>query len=440
MPKRAKDRKPTVRLALSEARVRDLAPPAKGRRTVFDARTPALCLTVTARGKKTWYLYRRIHGRPARVSLGRWPDVAVEAARKAAVQLGGRIAAGANPAAERRKEREAATLADAFARFMLHVEAHDRPNTGREYRRVFGRYLGGLARRRLGEIERRDVEALHARIGKGAPYMANRLLALLSAIYGRAAPDVPNPTKGVRRFREHARERFLDADELRRFFVALDAEPSDAWRAAFALALLTGARRSNVLGMRWADLDLARGLWHVPAKDAKSGDPMVLVLVPAAVAVLRRRAADLGPDAGEWVFPGVGKSGHLEEPKKVWRALLKRAALVDAEGKNAVRLHDLRRTLGSWQAAAGASLSIIGRSLGHKSLQATQVYARLDVEPIRKSVEAATAAMMEAANGAAPKPAAPPLPPPPAGLTPGNRPTPDAAPPKAEAPARPLGR
>ena len=77
----------------------------------------------------------------------------------------------------------------------------------------------------------------------------------------------------------------------------------------------------------------------------------------------------------EWVFPSDGQSGHLNDPKKAWARLLKRAQIED------LRMHDLRRTFGSWQAALGANGYIIGKSLGHKSQQSTAIYARLNLEP-----------------------------------------------------------
>ena len=95
-------------------------------------------------------------------------------------------------------------------------------------------------------------------------------------------------------------------------------------------------------------------------------------------------------NGSEWVFPGYGKSGHLTEPNAAWGRICKRAKLKD------LHIHDLRRTLGSWQAAGGASLTVIGKSLGQKSLQATAIYARLDLDPVKASVDAATAAMLAA--------------------------------------------
>lgn len=91
----------------------------------------------------------------------------------------------------------------------------------------------------------------------------------------------------------------------------------------------------------------------------------------------------------EWVFEGPGVTGHLMEPKAGWKRILDRASIKD------LRLHDLRRTLGSWQAATGANSFMIGRSLGHKSSQSTAVYARLNIDPVRDSVEKATQAMLQ---------------------------------------------
>jgi integrase len=92
------------------------------------------------------------------------------------------------------------------------------------------------------------------------------------------------------------------------------------------------------------------------------------------------------------MFPSESKSGHLEDPKTAWERILKRA---DIQG---LRIHDLRRTLGSWQTALGASSFIVGKSLGHKTLQATAIYARLNLDPVRSSVNAAVDALFSAAK------------------------------------------
>lgn len=282
------------------------------------------------------------------------------------------------------------TLAELFALYLDgHAKLHKK--SWQEDEKTFHRYMAKWESRRLSELTRNDVMTLHARIGKNnGKYAANRLLSLLSKMFSFAAEvgfDGTNPAKGIRKFREESRERFLNADELRRLFAALEVEPK-LFRDFFKVALLTGARRGNVLTMRWKELDLDRGLWKVTGEQSKSGDPLTIHLTPAAIEILvaRRELVE-----GEYVFPGRRETTpHLTDPSPAWRRVLKRAKLED------LRIHDLRRTLGSWQAAAGVSLSVIGKSLGHKNTSTTQIYARLSLDPVRVSVDAAAAAMLKA--------------------------------------------
>ena len=254
---------------------------------------------------------------------------------------------------------------------------------------MFRLYLSPWANRRLSTIHKTDVGALHTRVGKEHGHCgANRMLELLQVMLNKGMEwgwDGPNPARGVKAFQEKPRDRFLQADELPRFFEALAEEPNDTIRDYFLISLLTGARRSNVLSMRWEDMNLERGEWRIP--ETKNGTPQTVTLSPEAIVILTNRKKPTG-----YVFPGTGKRGHLVEPKKGWARILKRAGIED------LRIHDLRRTLGSWQAKAGASLAIIGKSLNHKSVSTTAIYARLDLDPVRGSVNTATANMLAAAG------------------------------------------
>jgi integrase len=343
------------------------------------------------------------------VKLGTFPDMTVENARKAALGVLGDFAKGLNPAAAKREQRQKETLGDAFERYMqMHVEARD-VKTGAEIRAIFERCLGTMpeaetrkhgrprskhaagvdwSRRKLDAIDASDVQAVHAGIGRTHPILANRAIEILSAVYGRAARwgyRGANPCQSVEPFKETKRDRFIQADELPKFFSALAADTSKDFRDFVLLALLTGARRGNVLAMRWQELDLQAATWRIP--QTKNDEPLTLPLMPEAIELLRGR----NPQADGYVFPAESATGHITPPKKKWRALLKRAGVAD------LRIHDLRRSLGSWQAMAGASLSIIGKSLGHKSADATMIYARLSLDPVRQSVATATSAMLEAA-------------------------------------------
>jgi integrase len=113
---------------------------------------------------------------------------------------------------------------------------------------------------------------------------------------------------------------------------------------------------------------------------------MEVILPPQAVAILTKRRKER--TGSGFVFPSYGKTGHIVDPRKAWAALCKRAGVEDC------RIHDLRRTLGSWQAASGSSLLVVGKSLGHRTPEATQVYARLNLDPVRESVTKAVDAML----------------------------------------------
>ncbi len=397
------------KMNFTQATIDRLSAPATGRVYYADARTPGLVLCVWDTGVKTFELYKRMGGRPTRLKIGRFPGVTVEEARKEVARMTGQLSQGENPADSRRKARGETTLGDLFA---LYLDSHAKPHkrTWKEDEAQYKRYLARWKARKLSDVRPADVTALHAKVGReNGHYAANRMLALLSVMFNHAARlgyTGGNPAKGIRHFKEQSRDRFLRADEIRAFFDALgDDRTPPLWRDFFTVALLTGARRANVMSMTWADLELTRGLWRIPESQSKNKEPLICVLPPAALEILQRRADDnaaLAPDdQSPFVFPGVGRTGHVMDPTVPWKALLKRAGI-----KN-LRLHDLRRTLGSWQAATGASLSIIGRSLGHRNIATTAVYARLDLDPVRASVNTAADAILAVANGHAPTKALP---------------------------------
>lgn len=170
-----------------------------------------------------------------------------------------------------------------------------------------------------------------------------------------------------------------------RLFAAIDVEENTTARDYFWLLLLTGVRKSNLLAMRWADIDWDRRTWRIP--DTKNGIPHTVPLMERAMTILEARKLLIG---GPWVFPSESsRNGHFSDPKNAWRRVLARADITD------LRIHDIRRTLGSYHAITGASLPVIGKSLGHRSQRATEIYARLNLDPIRASMEAATSVMLE---------------------------------------------
>ena len=392
----------------------------------YDEQVRGLALAVDPTGRKTFLLYKKVQGRPERVKIGIFPDMSIEGARAQAQGMNVVIAQGGNPAHERRSVRAEMTLQELFDTWLL-LYAKERKRTWKTDQWTFDKYLHGWKLKKLSSIRRPDVIDLHAQIGrKHGKYMANRIAELLSSMFNRARSDWgyegANPAEKIRPFKERKRSRFLDGNELPAFFKSLAREENITIRDYILVSLLTGGRRSNVGSMRWDEIDWTRSEWSIPAEKAKADEPITAVLTPAVVDILARRKADSlkasseeRSEPSEWVFPGVGRTGHLVEPKTAWKRILERARGIEREdwlkanpGKSDkdftgykpvpsftdLRLHDLRRTLGSWQAATGASLPIIGKSLGHSSIQATQIYARLNLDPVRESVMRAQDAML----------------------------------------------
>ena len=176
---------------------------------------------------------------------------------------------------------------------------------------------------------------------------------------------------------------------LPKFFEALGEEPNTTARDYILASLLTGARRTNVLEMRWDEINLERKEWLIP--ETKNGESQRLPLISAMLTLLKDRKVKGGDS--EWVFPSHGSTGHLTNPDKTWKRVLSRAGIEDVRG---TWLRDLRRSMVSWQANTGASLSVIGKSLNHKNVNTTAIYARLALDPVRESMEKAAIAMFEA--------------------------------------------
>lgn len=366
-------------------------PPQGQRATYHDTKTPGLQLRVTSAGSKTFVVRRRVgNGEAERVTLGTYPAMTPEQARKKAVEINADIAKGISPMERKRAERAEMTLQDLFDEYMSRKAVFNkRPDKPKD---TFRLYLSPWAKRKLSTIKHEEVDRLHKKIGKEKGQVtANIALKLLHVMFNKAIAEWriwqgDNPAHGIKKFPELSRDRFLQTDELPRFFESLAQEENTTIRDYFLISLLTGARKANVLAMKWEQINFDRAEWRIP--ETKNGEPQTVTLGQEAVDILRTRQ---GCDA-IWVFPGTGATGHLVEPKKAWQRILNRASIAD------LRIHDLRRTLGSWQAKTGASLSIIGKSLNHKNTSTTAIYARLDLDPVRESVERATGAMLAAAG------------------------------------------
>lgn len=392
----------TARLKFRKDSLLAIEPPASApgshtRDTYHDTASRYLKLRVADSGSKVFYFCRKVSGRVRWIKLDAFPAMSVFVARNECERLAGEFAKGNDPA---RPTTDRLTFDQLFG---VYLDGHAKPHkrTWQEDERKYNTMLSHWGSRSVHDIDRSAVNALHKRLGRDrGQYLANRTLALVRKVFNYGIDvcglALPNPCHGIQAFRETSRDRFLNADGLRRFFDALASEPAPDWRDFFELTLWTGARRANVQAMAWRDVDLEAALWTIPAKQFKNGEPFRAVLAEPALAILAKRKNTSRGEGSPFVFPAHSKTGHIVEPRKAWSKLLKRAGL---EG---LRLHDLRRTLGSWQAATGSSLQVIGKTLGHKDTATTAIYSRLNLDPVRASVGVATEAMLAASRKESP--------------------------------------
>lgn len=377
-----------------KSKIESLPIPAPGVRVDYrDTETAGLQLRVTSKGVKTFSFLRRINGSLERITLGRFPEVTLEQVRDKIALITAEIVKGENPAKVKRAHREEPTFSEVFDLFIPGKRKRNgqplSERTKTDYRDSLRIHLSKIKDLKLSQIGRDDVRRAHATATKKSPASANRAVAIISSVYNYAIDELgiyagSNPASKIKKNFEAPRERFAQADEMPRLFAAMAEDPLGDF---FLLALLTGARRANLQAMRKSEINLDDGIWRIPI--TKNGTSQNVTLSPEAVIILRNR---IDATDSDFVFPGTGKTGHLAEPKKAWARILKKAEIED------LRIHDLRRTLGSWQAKTGASLTIIGKSLNHKTHQATAIYARLDLDPVRASVNTATTAMLQAAG------------------------------------------
>ena len=356
----------------------------EGRDAVFwDRDLPGFGVRVYPSGTKVYVVQSRGEGRSRRITVGRHGAISAGEARRLAARIIARIKTWEEPAAP---APEIVTVAELAERYLEeHVAVRCKPRTEVLYRATVRRYLVPvLGATPVSAVSREQVAALHFQL-RETPYAANRAVHLLARILDLAAeeglrpPGAPNPCRSVERFRERRHERFLSEEEFRRLGRVLEATAggaggaSPAAVAAIRLLVLTGCRRSEILGLRWEHVDLGAGELRLP--DSKTGARLV-PLSPAAAAVI----ADLPRTPGNpWVIPGRNPGAPLRNLQYPWEILRARAGLPE------VRIHDLRHSFASRALALGESLPMIGELLGHRRVRTTARYAHLALDSVRTS-------------------------------------------------------
>jgi integrase len=341
-----------------------------------DDRVAGLGVAVYPSGVKSFFWYRRINGQLTWKTLGSVEELSVEQARTRAQELNVGVADwksrgydGPNPIGRPTREPTLNEIIEDYCDKRLLSHAKKPEKAAKDVRWARDKYIGSLKNQRLSNITRNDVRELHRVVGtKHGHVTANRMVTLLKTVFNWAKKTHDwtgnNPAEFIEKFHETPRSRSLQPDEIKTFIEALANEPNRDLRDFLVISVFTGARRSDILSLRWQDISFGSDppVWLVP--EPKNRRPLRIALMPEVIERLEERRND-----SPWVFPSArGESGHLVTIKKGYRTFTERAGL-----KN-LHVHDLRRTHGTLMEEAGVPLSIISKVLGHSSTAVTERY------------------------------------------------------------------
>jgi integrase len=371
---------------LTEKQLLKLKCPEKGNEIHFDGEIPGLGARITAAGVISFVLQYRINGRERRYTIGRHPDFSVAGARDEALRLRSEIAKGHDPLGGREAQREAPTIDDMADDYLEFSKAHKRESSIRNDKQMLDNIIKPkLGKIRVAAVTPRDIESLHSALKK-TPYRGNRALALLKTMFNWAIRQEwrsDNPAKGIEKFPEEKRERWLQEKELEQLTAALDAHPYQDAANCIRLILLTGCRKSEALSAAWWQFDLGRSTWTKPSAHTKQKKIHYVPLSKAASHLLtemkEKPKAKVSPQ--DYLFPGKFKGSHLQDLKSDWKLLTAAAKLEN------VRVHDLRHTFASHLASSGVPLAVVGKLLGHTQSTTTERYAHLAESPLREATE-----------------------------------------------------
>ena len=393
------------RLKLNEKLLRDAEPVQGKSYQVFDTEIRGLAAKVQPSGHRAFTLDYRFAGRQRRLTIGRWPEWSVTAARERARQLRRMIDEGQDPLAAKEELRDAPRVSDMIDRYIREHLPRLSPTNAKDQISMLKKMVEpAWGNRLVTEITKSDVAKFLDFVAEGrprpskqkpnnrarklqghkpTPIRANRMGETLRKMFTLAIEwewRADNPAQGFYRRIEQARERFLSPEELTRLAALLDSAEDQRAASIIRMCMLTGARLGEVRQARFEQFNLDYAIWSKPASTTKQRKIHRTPISQEVVTIVRQRQLVV-PSGNPWLFPGDAIGKPVQEIRRFWIKVQREADIPD------VRIHDLRHTFASLLVSGGASLEIIGRLLGHSQLQTTQRYAHLMDSPLRAGVD-----------------------------------------------------
>lgn len=370
---------------------------------IWDTALPGFGLRLGWKGRRSFMVMTRVHGRQRRFTVGTYPAMSLAEAREAAQKVLTDAAKGIDPkqrqeeerrAAERRRRETFRAVADEFIEDYAKAKGL---RTWREMQRTLERdVLPEWGARPVHDITRRDLKELLRRKALTSPAAANKVLEIVRKLYNWALDEEIVDSSPALRVVAPAptveRERVLSNDELRLFWRATEGL-GHPFGPLYRLAGLTAQRRGEVARMQWSQVDLDAGTWVLPAEQAKGGVGHLVPLSPLACRILK----DL-PRIGPFVFattPAGDRppSGFSKAKRRVDQ---KMQALAEADARKAGldpqalepieawRIHDLRRTAATRMRELGVDRLTVSKVLNHREAGVTKIYDRFAMDPEKR--------------------------------------------------------
>ena len=367
-----------------------------GRRLVWDTDLAGFGVRVSAKGRKVYVVRGRTkHGEQFLVTLGAANVLTLKQARAAAKVALGKAANGTNPAQERREARaeERPPTFGELADVWLEDHAKPKRRSWKEDERRLVAVKEAVGKKKPVDVSVLHLTRLHRRIGETrGKTEANRTVTTVRAVFGKAVEwkllprDFDNPASGVDLYEEAKRTRIVRRDEFPELLGAIQSYGDPIVAGAILTLVFTGLRKRDVLDLRWSDVDLDAGFMAL--RTQKTGEVRMVAISEATMRVLTALPRFQG---NPYVFPGRKAGRPLQSLKTAWGKIRKEAGCPD------LRLHDLKRTVGTMLALAGENQFVIQQVLGHKDERTARHYVQLAAE-MTSGVMERYAAQVEAAG------------------------------------------
>jgi integrase len=359
---------------------------------VWDTEISGFGLKITLKGKKVFLLkYRNSLGKQCKPSIGDYGSITPEQARDIARQWKARIAEGGDPLEDKRLKKKQMSLNEFYDGYLKRSKAYKKASSvGTDDTNYKNHLRNGLGKKLVSSISKEDVSKWYAELSD-KPGAAGKTLSFLSALMNDAEKEGvrdqnSNPCKFIKKYKTNKIERYLSPSELQRLMATLDdIEKNKSMHPvivpAIKIALLTGARKSEFLGLKWDWIDFEKSIILLP--DSKTGS-RPLYLSESAKQILQNVPKQKN---NPYIFWGLKPKDHYHNLKKPFAKILKLASIEN------FRIHDLRHTHASYAVNSGQAMPIIAKLLGHSSTKTTERYAHVDFDPALQAAEAVSQAM-----------------------------------------------